>query len=100
MKTFADAKFKINENISGICGTIDLNNGYEISIIMGKTSAGGNKGLWEIAVFPINSAFSISMKCFDNRDFIGYLTFNELEEKIIEIQKEFKRKGKKYANNL
>lgn len=94
MKTFADVKFKINEAIPGICGTIDLNNGYEISVIMVKTSAGGNKGLWEVAVFPVNSAFSISMKCFDNRDFIGFLTFNELEEKIIEIQKEFKKKSK------
>ena len=45
MKTFADVKFKINENIPGICGIIDLNNGYEISVIMVKTSAGGNKGL-------------------------------------------------------
>ena len=85
MKTFADVKF--NNDVSEIYGSIDLNNGYEIVITM--AIEGNNKGLWAAAVFPINSIHGISMKCFGNRNFIGYFTFNELEEKIIEIQKEF-----------
>ena len=84
MKTFADVKF--NNNISGVFGTINLNNGYEIVITM--AIFGSIKGKWQLSVFPINSRFSLFMKCLGNYNLSDYLTFSELEEKIIEVQNE------------
>jgi len=86
MKTFADAKFRIMKPISGIIGKIPLGpNGLEISIVMHEGSYGGPNGLWEIAVF--NDDGQVDLECLGN-DVVGYLTFPELEQKIIEIQKE------------
>ena len=84
MKTFADVKFN---DVSGVLGTIDLNNGYEIVVTM--TIFGRNKGMWQLAVFPKNNpSFSLFMKCLGNYNLSDYLTFNELEKKITEVQKE------------
>lgn len=96
MFTFADAKFKITKfpASSGIKGTIPLDNGnMEISIVMNECSYGGNKGLWEVAVFEkkgdLTMPRTVELKCLNN-DVAGNLTFPELEKKLVEIQKELK----------
>ena len=87
MKTFADAKFSIMHGpYSGIIGKIPLGpNGLEISIVMHEGSYGGNRGLWEIAVF--NDDGQVDLNCLDH-GVAGYLTFSDLEQKIREIQEE------------
>ena len=86
MKTFADAKFSVMTHPAGICGKIMLDdNGLEISIAMNEMTYGGRNGLWEVAVF--DSKGQLNLDCLEH-DVLGYLDFNQLEEKIIEIQKE------------
>lgn len=84
MKTFADARFEIRRP-SGIISKIDLGNDVEISIIMHESSYGGTHGLWEIACFDKEG--QVDLECLDH-DVVGFLTFNELETKIREIQEE------------
>ncbi len=96
MFSFADAKFEIMKfpGPSGIVGKIPLDNGnMEISIVMNECSYGGNKGLWEVAVFQkrgdLTMPKTVELKCLNN-DVVGFLTFHELEKKLIEIQEELK----------
>ena len=92
MKTFKDLKFKPYNN--GIVGKTDIhtNNGtYEISVAMSPDTYGGNSGLWEIAVFREEEGYTDqTIKCLKGGGVEGWLTFSELEKKIIEIQNELK----------
>lgn len=86
MKTFADVKFALMKPVSGIVGKLPIGpNGLKISVVMHEGSYGGPLGLWEVAVF--NNDGQVDLKCLEH-DVLGYLSFQELEQKIAEIQEE------------
>ena len=88
MKTFKDLKFHII-SIGGVCGICELDNGCEIAVAMAADTCGGDRGLWEIVVFKShNDIECMKLKCLADEDVEGYLTTQDVEEKMIEIQKE------------
>ena len=90
MKTIEDAVWKIMENPAGVCAKITLDNGIEISIALNQATYGGDSGMFEICVFPKNSWKALEMKCFNGHDVAGWLSFADVNKKIIEIQEELK----------
>lgn len=91
MKKFADAKFAVTTFPAGIDGKIQLDNGLEISIIMKQGSYGGELGLWEVGVFSGNK--TVDLDCLSGGGVEGYLTFGQLEAKLIEIQEELSKRS-------
>jgi hypothetical protein len=91
MKTLKDLKFELNRLGTGVIGKCFLSNGCEISVAMTKDTYGGTSGLWEVCVFENGSSFnSLYLNCLSGGTVEGYLTTEELENKMIEIQKELK----------
>ena len=91
MKKFSDAKFTVTTLPAGIDGKIKLDNGLEISIIMKEGSYGGENGLWEVGVFDGNE--TVDLDCLSGGGVEGYLTFDQLEAKLIEIQEELNKRS-------
>ena len=91
MKKFSDAKFAVMKHPAGIVGKIQLDNGLEISIIMNEGSYGGESGLWEVGVFDNHE--TMDLDCLSGGGVEGYLTFDQLEAKLIEIQEELNKRS-------
>jgi len=85
MKTFKDIVFKTNPMGAdfGIVSRTQFDNGYEVSVVKSPHSYGGDKGLYELAIFKDDEI------CYDTpitNDVLGYLTDKDVTEVLIKIQ--------------
>ena len=85
MKTFKDIRFKTNPMGAdfGIVSRTKFDNGYEVSVVRSEHSYGGNKGLYELAVFKDGEI------CYDTPitdDVIGYLRPEDVTDVMAKIQ--------------
>jgi len=85
MKTFKDIEFKPNPmgDDFGIVSRTQFDNGYEASVVKSKYTYGGDKGLYELAVFKDGEI------CYDTPitdDVIGYLRPEDVTDVMAKIQ--------------
>ena len=85
MKTFNDIVFKTNPMGAdfGIVSRTEFDNGYEVSVVKSPHTYGGDKGLYELAVFKDGEI------CYDTpitNDVIGYLRPIDVTEVMAKIQ--------------
>ena len=85
MKTFKDIIFKSNPmgEEFGIVSRTEFDNGYEVSVVKSKYTYGGDKGLYELAVFKDGE---ITYDTPITEDVMGYLTEQEVTDTFIKIQ--------------
>ena len=86
MKTFKDIQFKTNPMGAdfGIVSRTQFDNGYEVSVVRSEHSYGGNKGLYELAIFKDGEI------CYDTPitdDVIGYLRPEDVTDVMERVEK-------------
>ena len=86
MKTFKDIRFKTNPMGAdfGIVSRTQFDNGYEVSVVRSEHSYGGNKGLYELAIFKDGEI------CYDTPitdDVIGYLRPEDVTDVMERVEK-------------
>ena len=86
MKTFKDIEFKTNPMGAdfGIVSRTQFDNGYEVSVVKSEHSYGGNKGLYELAIFKDGEI------CYDTPitdDVIGYLRPEDVTDVMERVEK-------------
>ena len=84
---FSDLEFKSHSaGIGGVQAKKKFSNGWGISVIRASFSYGGEKGLYELAVFGQDGKLH-----YDNlvakRDVRGYLTSKEVEKLGTQVEK-------------
>jgi len=82
-KKFEDIQFTPHP-VSGVKSTTMFENGYGASVVSHPMSYGGKMGLYELAVLDKNGELTYDTPITD--DVIGYLTPEQVTEKLIEIQ--------------
>ena len=85
MKTFNDIVFKTNPMGAdfGITSRTEFDNGYEISVVKSPYTYGGDKGLYELAVFK-DGEITYATPITD--DVIGYLRPEDVTDVMAKIQ--------------
>jgi hypothetical protein len=85
MKTFKDIVFKTNPmgDDFGIVSRTQFDNGYEVSVVKSPYTYGGDKGLYELAVFKDGE---ITYATPVTNDVIGYLRPEDVTEVMAKIQ--------------
>ena len=85
MKTFNDIVFKTNPMGAdfGIVSRTEFDNGYEVSVVKSPHSYGGDKGLYELAVFK-DGEITYATPITD--DVIGYLRPEDVTDVMEKIQ--------------
>ena len=86
MKTFKDIEFKTNPmgEDFGIVSRTEFDNGYGVSVVKSPHTYGGDKGLYELAIFKDGEI------CYDTpitNDVIGYLRPIDVTDVMEKIQK-------------
>jgi len=86
MKTFKDIEFKINPMGSdfGIVSRTQFDNGYEVSVVKSPYTYGGDKGLYELAIFKDGE---ITYATPITNDVMGYLRPEDVTDVMAKIQK-------------
>ncbi len=88
MKTFKDLEFKphpMAEGLNGIISRIQFDNGFGASVVKHQYSYGGDRGLYELAVFKDGHIHYDNP--IANGDVIGYLKPEDVTEVMEKIQK-------------
>ena len=83
MKTFQDLEFKSHPMGEGVQSIISFDNGYAASVVQTPYTYGGDRGLYELAIFRDGSI------CYDTHitdDVLGYLTEGEVTKYLGQIQ--------------
>ena len=85
MKTFKDIEFKPNPmgEDFGIVSRTQFDNGYEVSVVKSEYTYGGDKGLYELAVFK-DGEITYATPITD--DVIGYLRPEDVTDVMAKIQ--------------
>jgi hypothetical protein len=85
MKTFNDIVFKTNPMGAdfGIVSRTEFDNGYEVSVVKSPYTYGGDKGLYELAVFK-DGEITYATPITD--DVIGYLRPEDVTDVMAKIQ--------------
>ena len=83
-KTFDDITFNPYPVDKGVQGVIMFKNGYGVSVVSHQMSYGGKLGLYEMAVLDKNGKLTYDTPI--TNDVIGYLTPEQVTEKLIQIQ--------------
>lgn len=85
MKTFNDIVFKTNPMGAdfGIVSRTEFDNRYEVSVVKSPYTYGGDKGLYELAVFK-DGEICYSTPITD--DVIGYLRPEDVTDVMAKIQ--------------
>ena len=85
MKTFNDLEFNQHPIGMGVQARMEFDNGFEVSVVKGPHTYGGDAGLYELAVFKDGELH------YDNPvadgDVRGYLSEEEVSNLMLEIQK-------------
>jgi hypothetical protein len=90
MKTFKDLEFNQHPNSipefdMGVQSRLTFDNGWGVSVVKGPHTYGGNKGLYELAVFKDGEIH------YDNKiangDVVGYLRPEDVTDAMLVIQK-------------
>jgi hypothetical protein len=86
MKTFKDIVFKTNPMGAdfGITSRTQFDNGYEVSVVKSPYTYGGDKGLYELAIFK-DGEITYATPITD--DVIGYLRPEDVTDVMAKIQK-------------
>lgn len=82
-KKFEDIQFTPHP-MSGVRSVTMFENGYGASVVSHSMSYGGHMGLYEMAVLDKNGELTYTTSVTD--DVIGYLTPEQVTEKLIQIQ--------------
>lgn len=88
MKQFKDLEFKQHPGSTpdfdlGVVSRLEFDNGYEVSVVKGQYTYGGDKGLYELAIFKDGEI------CYDTPitdDVIGYLRAEDVTDVMIKVQ--------------
>ena len=86
MKTFKDLLFETHPggSLMGELARHDFDNGYGVTVVKGPYTYGGDKGLYELAVWKDGEIH------YDNPvamgDVRGYLTEEEVDQLMMEVQ--------------
>jgi hypothetical protein len=85
MKTFNDIVFKTNPMGAdfGIVSRTEFDNGYEVSVVKSPYTYGGDRGLYELAVFK-DGEITYATPITD--DVIGYLRPEDVTDVMTKIQ--------------
>ena len=84
MKTFRDLEFVAHpSHIEGVQARITFENGYGASVVKSPYTYGGDKGLYELAVFK-NGEITYATPITD--DVIGYLRPEDVTDVMTKIQ--------------
>ena len=85
MKQFKDIEFKPNPmgEDFGIVSRTEFDNGYEVSVVKSQYTYGGDKGLYELAVFK-DGEITYATPITD--DVIGYLRPEDVTDVMAKIQ--------------
>ena len=87
MKTFKDLVFKTHPNlghIGGVQARIQFDNGYGASVVRSQYTYGGDKGLYELAVFGKDGHITYDTPI--TNDVIGYLRPEDVTDVMEKIQ--------------
>lgn len=90
MKTFKDLEFKqhpnsIREYDMGVQARLDFDNGFGVSVVKGPHTYGGDRGLYELAVFKDGEIHYDNP--IANGDVVGYLREEDVTDAMLVIQK-------------
>jgi hypothetical protein len=90
MKTFNDLQFKNHPGSTtdfnmGIVSRLEFDNGWSVSVVKGQHTYGGDKGLYELAVFKDGEIHYDNDVA--NGDVVGYLRPEDVTDVMIKIQK-------------
>ena len=85
MKTFNDIVFKANPmgDDFGIVSRTQFDNGYEVSVVKSPYTYGGDKGLYELAIFKDGE---ITYATPITNDVMGYLRPEDVTDVMEKIQ--------------
>ncbi len=85
MKTFNDLEFKPHpNNMGGVQAYITFQNGYGASVVCTPYTYGGDRGLYELAVFGKNGHIAYDTPI--TNDVLGYLKPEEVTDILEQIQ--------------
>lgn len=85
MKAFNDLKFDSHPMGMGVQARLDFDNGFGVSVVMTPYTYGGDKGLYELAVFKDGQIHYDNTVA--NGDVVGYLREEDVTDAMIVIQK-------------
>jgi hypothetical protein len=86
MKTFNDLVFQPHPNLGhlgGVQARLDFDNGFGVSVVKSQYTYGGDKGLYELAVFKDGN---ITYDTPITNDVIGYLRPMDVTDVMEKIQ--------------
>ena len=85
MKTFNDLEFNTHPLNSGVLAKMEFDNGFGVSVVQSPYSYGGDRGLYELAVWKDGEIH------YDNKiangDVVGYLRPEDVTDAMLVIQK-------------
>lgn len=87
MKTFKDLVFNEHPNlghIGGVQARIEFDNGYGASVVRSQYTYGGDRGLYELAVFGKDGHITYDTPI--TNDVIGYLRPEDVTDVMEKIQ--------------
>ncbi len=85
MKTFKDLEFNPHPgHLAGVQARIQFDNGYGASVVCTPYTYGGDKGLYELAVFGSDGHITYDTPI--TNDVLGYLSEQDVTEILIKIQ--------------
>lgn len=85
MKTFKDLEFNQHPIGMGVQARMEFDNGFEVSVVKGPHTYGGDKGLYELAVFKDGEIHYDNP--ISNGDVVGYLREEDVTDAMLVIQK-------------
>jgi hypothetical protein len=85
MKTFKDLEFNQHPIGMGVQARMEFDNGFGVSVVNGPHTYGGDKGLYELAVFKDGEIHYDNT--IANGDVVGYLREEDVTDAMLVIQK-------------
>jgi hypothetical protein len=98
MITFDMIPFFPRRGGDGIQGLVVLNNGYTLSIVKGEHTYGGDKGLYEMAIFYAGNIVEEHPILEGTSGVVGWLDEKEVEELIKQLRR-YRPAGYKTKNS-
>lgn len=80
-----DAEDRSSDGIDRV--RLSFKSGHKLSVVRGPWTYGGDEGLYEIAPYNTSGGMDGAVLGFDGDDVLGYLTVENVKEKILEMSK-------------